>query len=186
MEETQIRSLVQLAQSGDREAFGQLVTAFEPIVYRVVLRRLRDASDAREVTQEVFLRAMRKIGQLREPERFAGWLRQIAVRMSISNIVRRPGVATVSVQTFDAFQSDPTTPVDTLLKTEEAEQVWAGLKQLKQLDRETLIAFYINGNSLAEMSGSFRRPIGTIKRRLHTARHRLRATLGNLGGLHPV
>ncbi|MFP6762764.1 MAG: sigma factor, partial [Planctomycetaceae bacterium] len=119
MEETQIRSLVQLAQSGDREAFGQLVTAFEPIVYRVVLRRLRDASDAREVTQEVFLRAMRKIGQLREPERFAGWLRQIAVRMSISNIVRRPGVATVSVQTFDAFQSDPTTPVDTLLKTEE-------------------------------------------------------------------
>jgi len=189
MKDTQLIPLVQLARSGDREAFGKLMTAFEPTVYNIVLRRLRDASDARELTQEIFLRAMNRIGQLRDPERFAGWLRQIAIRMSINRIVRRPQATTVHPQTFDAFPSEMETPVDTLLKTEAAEQVWAGLKRLKQLDRETLIAFYINGQSLAEMSGSFRSPIGTIKRRLHTARHRLRETLGvkgTLGGFHPV
>jgi RNA polymerase sigma-70 factor (ECF subfamily) len=41
------------------------------------------------------------------------------------------------------------------------------------LDRDTLVAFYIDGQSLIEMSNRFAAPIGTIKRRLHTARKRL-------------
>jgi RNA polymerase sigma-70 factor (ECF subfamily) len=179
MEDTQMIPLVRLAQAGDREAFGELAEVFDPTVYSVVLRRLRDASEARELTQEIFIRAMRKIEQLREPERFAGWLRQIAVRMSINRIVRRPKEALVEAATFNAVQSEATTPVDSLLKTEEAEQVWAGLKRLRELDRDTLVAFYIDGQSLAEMSDSFRSPIGTIKRRLHTARHRLKEALGD-------
>ena len=179
MEDTQIIPLVRLAQAGDREAFGELAEVFGPTVYSVVLRRLRDASESRELTQEIFIRAMRKIEQLREPERFAGWLRQIAVRMSINRIVRRPKEALVEAATFDAVQYEATTPVDSLLKTEETEQVWAGLKRLKELDRDTLVAFYIDGKSLAEMSDSFLSPIGTIKRRLHTARHRLKEALGD-------
>lgn len=179
MEDTRMVQLVRLAQQGDRDAFGELVTAFEPTVYSFVMRRLRDASDARELTQEIFIRAMRKLDQLREPERFPGWIRQIAVRMSINRIVRRPKESAVEAQTFDAVQSDTTSPLDGVLKTEQAEQVWDGLKTLKELDRDTLIAFYIEGQSLAQMADSFRSPIGTIKRRLHTARHRLKEAMGD-------
>jgi len=46
------------------------------------------------------------------------------------------------------------------------------------LDRETLWAFYFEGSSLKEMSEQFESPIGTIKRRLHTARGRLREVIG--------
>ena len=179
MEDTRMVELVRLAQSGDRDAFGELVTAFEPTVYSFVMRRLRDASDARELTQEIFIRAMRKLDQLREPERFPGWIRQIALRMSINRIVRRPKERAVESGTFDSVQSDTTSPLDGVLKTEQAEQVWDSLKTLKELDRDTLIAFYINGQSLAEMADSFRSPIGTIKRRLHTARHRLKEAMGD-------
>ena len=179
MEDTRMIELVRLAQDQDREAFGLLVEAFEPTVYSITLRRLRDASEARELTQEIFIRAMRKIGQLREPERFAGWLRQIAVRMAINRIVRRPKEALVESGTFDSIRADTVSPVDKVLKTEQAEQVWSGLTRLKELDRDTLVAFYINGQSLAEMSDSFSSPIGTIKRRLHTARNRLRDVMSN-------
>ncbi len=179
MEDTRMIALVRLAQTGDREAFGELVVAFEPTVYNVVVRRLRDAFDARELTQEIFIRAMRKLSQLREPERFPGWLRQIAVRMSINRIVRRPKESTVESTTFDSVRADTTSPLDGVLKTEQAEQFWGGLRTLKELDRDTLIAFYIEGQSLAQMSDSFRSPIGTIKRRLHTARHRLKEALGD-------
>ena len=48
---------------------------------------------------------------------------------------------------------------------------------MKALDRNTLVAFYVEGQSLAEMSTKFASPIGTIKRRLHTARKRLAAEL---------
>ncbi len=43
----------------------------------------------------------------------------------------------------------------------------------RDLDRETLTAFYIRGQSLIEMSDHFDAPVGTIKRRLHVARKRL-------------
>lgn len=180
MEDTQIISLVLLSQQGDREAFGKLASAFETTVFCIVSRRVRDSADAWEVTQEVFMRAMRKLPQLREPERFSGWLKQIAVRLSINHVVRRPKESAVEPEVFDGVKSDNSGPIDTVLRTEQAAQVWSGLKQLKNLDRDTLIAFYIEGQSIEQMSFSFRSPIGTIKRRLHTARNRLKEVLGDL------
>ena len=91
MQDTRLITLVRQAQAGSREAFGELVQQFESTVFAVVMRRLRNQAEAAEVTQEVLLRAMRKLPQLREPERFVGWLKRIAVRMSINRAVRRPG-----------------------------------------------------------------------------------------------
>jgi len=177
MDEQALINLVERAQNGERDAFGELVRQFEPTVFATVLRRLRNRSEARELTQDIFVQAMRKLDQLREPERFAGWLRQIAVRMSINRAVRRPHETAFSPDTFNAFKSSPDTALDDLLRAERAREVRGGLKRLRKLDRETLIAFYFEGRSLKQMSDQFDRPIGTIKRRLHTARNRLRDQL---------
>ena len=179
MEDTQLINLVRQAQAGSREAFGELVRAHEPAVFGIVLRRLRNRAEACEVTQEVFLRALRKLDQLREPERFAGWLKRIAVRMSINRAVRRPQETMYAPESFDALRSSPNAPVDGVLNNERASQVRAGLKRLRSLDRETLVAFYFEGQSLKEMSSRFSSPVGTIKRRLHTARNRLKVALGD-------
>ena len=88
--------LVRQAQAGDRDAFGSLVEQFQPTVYAIALRRLGNPSDALELTQDVFLHVLERITQLREPERFAGWLRQVAVRMAINRATRR--VAPPSVE----------------------------------------------------------------------------------------
>jgi RNA polymerase sigma-70 factor (ECF subfamily) len=53
----------------------------------------------------------------------------------------------------------------------------AGLKRLKELDRDTLVAFYIRGHSLKRIARDFETPVGTVKRRLHVARNRLRQVL---------
>ncbi len=65
------------------------------------------------------------------------------------------------------------TPLTAALASERRSQVRAGLGRLGELDRETLVAFYVEGQSLVEMSQGFRSPVGTIKRRLHVARKRL-------------
>jgi RNA polymerase sigma-70 factor (ECF subfamily) len=180
MEEFELILLVQAAQCGDREAFGGLVVQFERDVFAIVLRRLRNRSEALEVTQDVFIQAMRKLPQLREPERFAGWLRQIAVRMAINRAMRRPCEMAPGPETMSAIESTPDSPLDSLLRTEAAGQVWGCLDRLRELDRRTLIAFYFEGHSLKQMSDEFESPIGTIKRRLHTARNRLREELSEL------
>ena len=56
-------------------------------------------------------------------------------------------------------------------------ELHAGLRQLKAMDRETLEAFYLRGRSLEQMASEFEAPVGTIKRRLHVARHRLKEVL---------
>ena len=180
MDEQLMVTLVRRAQCGDREAFGQLAAQFEGTVFSTAMRRLRNRSEALEVTQDVFVQALRKLRQLREPERFAGWLRQIAVRMSINRAVRRPQETARGPETFNAVTSAPRTPLDDLLRNEQAQELWGGLERLRELDRKTLIAFYIKGQSLKEMSDEFESPIGTIKRRLHTARNRLKEELGEL------
>ena len=54
------------------------------------------------------------------------------------------------------------------------------MARLRKMDRETLEAFYVRGQSLAEMAKAFDAPIGTIKRRLHVARKRLAEEVSEL------
>jgi RNA polymerase sigma-70 factor (ECF subfamily) len=168
------------AQTGDAEAFGDLVLEFHSRVFGIVMQRLRNTAEADEVTQEVFLRAFRKIDQLKEPGAFAGWLCQIAARLSINRAVRRPPETACEPSSFDIMQHAPDNPTAYLMQREDAEQLRTGLDRLGDLDRKTLVAFYFDGQSLKEMSVAFDSPIGTIKRRLHTARHRLRDVMTSM------
>lgn len=174
---TPLETLVAEAQLGDRLAFGEIVDRFEGMVQSVALRRLGDYADAQELTQEVFIKAMERLHQLKEPAALGGWLRQITVRMAINRQVRRKPVVSAEPQTLEATCIDGQTPLDSALACERASQVRTGLDQLGELDRDTLEAFYVRGESLNEMSVSFEAPVGTIKRRLHVARKRLAAQL---------
>jgi RNA polymerase sigma-70 factor (ECF subfamily) len=172
-EATPLEYLVAAAQDGDRDAFGELATRFEPMVYAIALRRLGNHAEAQELCQEVLVKAMQKIEQLKIAAAFAGWLRSITVRMAINRQVRRAPLVSTEPQALDATCIESSTPLDAVLAHERATQVRGGLARLGELDRDTLEAFYVRGESLAEMSTSFRAPIGTIKRRLHVARKRL-------------
>ncbi|HEY1785647.1 MAG TPA: sigma-70 family RNA polymerase sigma factor [Pirellulales bacterium] len=178
--EQQTGSLVVAAQQGDRAAFGQLAERYERAVYATAYRRLNNHSEAQEVTQEVFVKAMQKLSQLRQPECFGGWLRSMTNRMAINRAVRKtPGTATEPAS-LAATCIDRQTPLADVLAREERSQVRAGLRRLKRTDRATLMAFYVDGQSLIEMSDQFAAPVGTIKRRLHVARKRLAKELEEL------
>lgn len=180
METNEFLPLVLQAQTGDREAFGRLVVAFESTVFAIALRRLRNRAEAAELTQDVFIQAMRKLPQLREADRFPGWLRRIAVRLAINRAVRRPPASTCDPELLGVVNCERQSPLDQLMSGEQAAQLRGGLKRLRELDRSTLVAFYFEGQSLIEMSDRFNSPVGTIKRRLHTARIRLRDELAHL------
>ncbi len=165
--------LVRAAQGGDRRAFGELVTRYERAVYAAVFRRLANHAETQELCQEVFIQALRKIDQLRDPGCFGGWLRSIANRMAINRAVRRAPLAASGSEAFDAGCVEHRTPLGAVLTREREDQVHAGLGRLRNLDRETLVAFYFDGSTLVQMSEQFASPVGTIKRRLHVARKRL-------------
>lgn len=170
---TTVAQLVQAAQDGDHEAMGELFTRYRPHVLAVAMRRLRDENEAQELCQDVFLQALQKLSQLRQPECFAGWLTSITRRMAINRVVRRPPSVATEPQTLEATCIDHRTPLSAALDGEKAASVHDGLRRLREMDRATLEAFYVRGQTLIEMSDHFAAPVGTIKRRLHVARQRL-------------
>ena len=179
-EDTDLIRSVRAAQRGDREAFGRLVVRYERAVYGTALRRLANHAEAKELCQEVFVQALRKIHQLRDPCCFGGWLRSIARRMAINRAMRRPPLVLRQPESFEATCVERETPLGTLLARERESQVHLGLGRLRAMDRDTLVAFYLDGRSLVEMSQKFDSPVGTIKRRLHVARKRLARELQTL------
>ena len=175
--EQELMELVLRAREGDRAAYGELARRFESTVYSVALARLRNPTEAQELTQEVFLHGMRKLPQLRDVACFPGWLRQITVRMAINRLTRHAPLSRVGPEMLEQAQADGPTPLDEMVRAELRDELYQGLEKLKAVDRATLVAFYIRGRSLKQMSREFETPIGTIKRRLHVARHRLKEVL---------
>ena len=176
-----IAETVLAAQQGDRQAFGRLVERYERAVYLTVYRRLRNHAETQEVCQDVFIQAMRKIGQIQDPRCFGSWLRSIAGRMAINRAMRRRATVSVDSAVLESESFEANTPLVTMLARERRDQVHQGLRRLRALDRKTLTAFYLDGSSLLEMSRQFASPVGTIKRRLHVARKRLAKELEELG-----
>jgi RNA polymerase sigma-70 factor (ECF subfamily) len=173
----EVERLVRLAQGGDRAAFGQLVERFQGSVLAIARRRHRDQEEAAELVQEVFLHAMRKLGQLREPACFGAWLHRITVRVSINRSTRRAPLPTAENEFLESRGKPDRTPLENLVLRERRSAVRNAVGQLRPIDREALEAFYLRGRSLAQIAEEFDIPLGTVKRRLHVARHRLEESL---------
>ena len=174
---SEITILVDRAKLGDRDAFGELVCRFEGSVYAMALGRVRNPLEAQELTQEVFVHAMRKLPQLREPRAFAGWLRKITARMAINRMTRKGPVFGVGPEVLDSVEGEVRGPLAEMELSEAKDGLHAGLRRLKADDRAALEAFYLRGRSLKQMAREFDAPVGTIKRRLHVARQRLKDVL---------
>lgn len=168
-----IAQTVQAAQLGDREAQSTLYSRYHESAVALACRKLGNRDEAEELVQDVFIHAFDRLDQLRVPEAFGGWLRQIVRRMAINRLTRRRSAVSIESEALEAVHACSDTPLDDVLDGERNEQVRSGLARLGDMDRRTLEAFYIGGQSLIEMAEHFEAPVGTIKRRLHVARKRL-------------
>jgi RNA polymerase sigma-70 factor (ECF subfamily) len=177
-DDSRVTSLVILAQSGDKNAFGELFELFTPTVTALARRVLGRSPEVEDIVQEVFLRVVEKIGQLRDAERFAGWLRQMTLNMARSNARKDRGFTASEDDLLGQTASDAPTVLSELMGAEDRALMMEALQRLKPLDREVLVAFYMEGKPILEIAGELNAPLGTIKRRLHTARKRLAELIG--------
>src|SRR5947208_10894200 len=115
---SEILNLVERARAGDRAAYGELVTRFQPAVYAIALARLRNPAEAQELAQEVFIHGMTKLPQLRDAHCFAGWLRQITVRMAINRLTRRGPAHGTDPEVLQNAAAAEQSPLDHLERAE--------------------------------------------------------------------
>ncbi len=167
----------------DIHAANQVIT---PLLHEAanlligVLRHRRfPENDLHQMINDVLIQGLEKIDQLREPATFFSWLRTICIRMSI-NFVTRIHDTERHMSAFEKqcdLESGTPGTLDTLITRENQALVRGAIEKLNDMDRETIQGFYFHHLSILQMAEILDVPVGTIKRRLHVARHRLKVLL---------
>jgi RNA polymerase sigma-70 factor (ECF subfamily) len=167
--------LLARCRAGDEPAIGALVRRFQPWATALASGILDDPDAAEDAAQEAFLVALDRLDDLREPEAFAGWFRQI-VRAQAHRVLRKRR----EVSSLDD-QSDLPAPTESVRDRLDAESlrrtVREALAALSTTRRQTAELFYLEEKSCSEIADTLRIPLGTVKRRLHDARNELRNLL---------
>jgi len=133
-------ALVRAAQSGDRAAFGSLYQEYGRLIHGILLAHV-SYQDAEDLTQDVFMKALKQLRALREPAAFAGWLIAIARRTATDYLRSRK--TTVAIGPFFAERSAP---------EGEAFAVLAKIQRLPESYRETLIFRLVEGMTGPEIA----------------------------------
>jgi RNA polymerase sigma factor (sigma-70 family) len=167
-------TLVERATQGDATAVDHLVTQHWRFVYAICLSQVGHAAEAEDLTQEVFVRMSHNLVDLRAPNKFLPWLRQVA--RNVCRMWRRQQRRTPEPLDAIAKVNDPKAAA-LLRRSELGEIVRAMLAQVSPLSREVLALHYLAGYSEAELAMAFGVAPATIKSRLREAREQAKRKL---------
>jgi RNA polymerase sigma-70 factor (ECF subfamily) len=168
-------ALVDAARAGSEVAFETLVDRYREPVVRLAYRLTHDADEAKDIAQDAFLRAYRRLGQFHPDRPFARWLFVIARNASRDAIRRRRRVAALVVAESN-IEFEPG-PEELALRHEEAVRVHVALEALPPKYRDVLELYYISGLRYREIALELEIPIGTVKTYISRAKRRLREEL---------
>ncbi len=180
------RELIRKAKQGDMLAFEELILQHEKIVYNVALRMMNHSEDARDISQEVFLKAYRSLGNFDERSAFSTWLYRITHNTCIDEIRKRKNKQTYSLE--EELESDEgsmqrqiadegDTPEESLIREEKKSEILQALDILSEEHKMAIILRDIKGLSYEEIAEIQELSLGTVKSRISRARNQLKAEI---------
>jgi len=185
--------LVERCRKGDMQAFGALVAKYQDRIYNLILRMCGRASDAEELAQETFLKAMQRIGQFRGQSRFYTWLFRIAANLTISHRRRSGRVKFQSLggtEDYERTQAQALTasvarrrnpgPEASAMSNETSRRVMEALEELDDEFRIVVLLRDMEDMDYAQVADVLGVPVGTVKSRLHRGRCILKEKLADL------
>jgi RNA polymerase sigma-70 factor (ECF subfamily) len=168
-------ALVRRSLQGDAAAFEALVTHYQRVLFTVAYRMLGDYEDARDATQNTFIKVFQKLETFDQEHRFFSWIYRILVNECLNARRGRP-----AAQTLDEQMPDPGKPDEPLEAAERQQQVRRAILELPVEYREVIVLRHFAALSYDEIGQALSIPVRTVKSRLHTARHRLLEALSEL------
>ncbi|HEX6182831.1 MAG TPA: sigma-70 family RNA polymerase sigma factor [Pyrinomonadaceae bacterium] len=176
--------LVERAQAGDREAFGEVVRRWERKIYALAYGILGSVEDARDASQETFIAAYRNLQGFRGEAKVSSWLHRIAVNQCITRQRRARVRAETGLE--DEIESSGEgllsthageSPARASESKQRAEAVRRAVASLPQELREVVLMKEFEELTFQEIADALQVPLSTVKSRLYTALRQLRLRL---------
>lgn len=177
------RALVRAVLDGDRDAFRPVVEREATAVYRACLRIMGEPADAEDVAQESMVIGYRSLATFRGDGPLGAWLVRIATRQAYRRLGQRRDAADISAMPEPAVSGPMAAePLGTLIATERASELRAGVAALPEPYRETVALRFFGELALDEIAAATGRPLNTVKTHLRRGLERLRDAVG---AVHP-
>lgn len=178
-------NLIRRAAAKDEAAFEKLLTLHEKSVYNLCFRMAGNAEDARDLTQEVFLRVWRTLGQYQFDAAFTTWLYRLTQNVCIDHLRREKRRRHTSLTVLDADDAekelsvpDPAPlPEEQVLYREKQRAIREAMDALPEEQRVILELRVVRELPYEEISDVLGIPAGTVKSRLARARIALKKLL---------
>ena len=167
--------LVRRAARGEEPAFAELVGRYREPLERLIGYQV-NGSEAEDLLQETLLSAWRDLSRLRDPDKVKAWLLQVA-RNRCRDFLKRSGRREIPTEEESLELEANRLGWVPGQQAAAAEVVGEALARIPEPDRRLIMAYYLDGRSVLEIAAGDRIPEGSVKRRLHQARHRLRETI---------
>ncbi len=174
-------------QAGREEAYERLIAKFQQPVYNLAYRLLSDAGDACDITQEVFLKVFRNIGQFRAQSSLRTWIYRIAVNESHNRrrwlFRHRHNEVGLEEEYEDseprerALRDGARSPFDRAFDREKQALIEVALTRINPCFREAVVLRDLEELSYEEIAEILQISIGTVKSRILRGREALRAQL---------
>jgi RNA polymerase sigma factor (sigma-70 family) len=172
MKENTEQDWAERAKQGEPTAIAELYRRYWRAARAAAYGVTGDLQLAEDVASEAFYAALESLQDLKDTQRFGPWLRTIVVRTARRHKAKKPKDNGVELQTLPDAQSPA--PSDHLEQQELAVLIHEAVGNLSETLREAMSLFYFEGYSLKEAALFLDVPAGTLKRRLHEGRQRLR------------
>ena len=178
--------LIQAVLDGDPSAYRGIVERYQGRIYSVVYGMLRNPEDAKEVSQEAFVKAYHKLSTFRLESKFYTWICRIAINLSIDLLRKKKrrdhtefdeGIAATdsSGSVLEAYHSDR--PDKAMERSEIHRRIIEEVEKLPSEQKQAIVLREIDGLSYREISEIMNIPEGTVMSRLFYARKKLQEAL---------
>ena len=178
--------LVVAFQSGDIPAFDQLVRRWDRKIQGVIYRIVGNHDEARDLSQEAFLKAYRALGTFKQEARFSSWLYQIAINATRDRLRRRRRRTDLSLDDVEergesALRDAGPSALDLIESNDLSRVVAAAMAALPEEQREVVILKEYQGLTFPEIAETLDVPLSTVKTRLYRGLGQLRVRLERQG-----
>ena len=174
--------VIQACQQGDREAFRLLFEAYKDRVFSIACYSLGDEAAADDVTQQIFVKLMTRIGQFRGDSEFSTWLYRLVINSCLDERRKRRRFLPVEDPDTVSNTANQKTPETGYARREVADSVRQAIGGLKPKMRLPILLKYIEGLSYEEIAEVLGCSKGTVASRLNRAHKALAKRLVHLRG----